>query len=98
VEIAPRNPDVIVHTPSNVGENPVDVESWLPVGKPLRHKGFRGYPLSVEIALAVRTPPIWDGRGAEGGTSLRGAYRGQWGQVPESRDKGHTARRLGLPA
>jgi hypothetical protein len=58
VEIAPRNPDVIVHTPSNVGENPVDVESWLPVGKPLRHKGFRGYPLPVEIALVLRSRPL----------------------------------------
>jgi len=49
---------VIVHTPSNVLENPVDVESWLPVGKPLRHKGFRGYPLPVEIALVLRSRPL----------------------------------------
>lgn len=58
VEIAPRNPYVIVHTPSKPVENPVDVESWLPVGKPLCHKGFRGYPLVVEIALVLRSRPL----------------------------------------
>jgi len=58
VEIAPRNPDVIVDTPSKPVENPVDVESRLPTGKPLCHKGFRGYPQHVEIALVLRSRPL----------------------------------------
>lgn len=98
VEIAPGNPDVTVDTPSKLGENPVNVETRLLPGKPLCHKGFRGYPQHVEIALVPPygsewvtgpeqgVPPVDGHTGGNGGNVRKCAIRSTAGPTGVTND------------